>query len=915
MVSSTAKTKGMKKLLIGFIFIIFITNWLVVNTDTLNAQNSSLNGQIYTMNMINSSSSLYQDSEVGIYIYSKNGENVTLHFYSEQSISWDTTIVALPNSLIPIYHNVWYALNDSVGNALGISSYLKIHSNEPLFVFGSKWLELDEQYYPGLMFESGTQIPDTFLGNKFIVPGVYQSTPSDFFVYPAENNIPITITPTTNANDSLVADSTYQATITYDSYYVANNFNHNFYNFILDTLFPNSLAGSMVAVENCKNIKVESNCNFVFSFPYQFINEPLVNQLYNSQIQVLDTSGNRFKMYNTVREDLFPINTMGQKYICSPPLGGFEIATFTAPYNNTVISFDGVVWGTLNAGECMVKLFKETTFIESSHPVSMVISHSFLRDSLGWFWGGGGMIQVPALEQSSTEGWFFYPSPKFLNDDYLTDWLNLNNWFAQEKSTIVVVTPTIGVNQTLLNNVNIGAIFQPVAGNPQYSYARVEINTGFNEISNPNGLIVWSTSYQTADSSATFGNYICSGAPLVMSFNKPTYDAKIGVVPIDSTLVEAYTICLDAELQFSVTNSNNSDIYINTWEFGDGHTALGDTVFHSFADTGYFHINLFVNNFCDTIKGLVYVVSPPEISLGNDTIICANIPLILDATVPENAVYLWNNGSTNPQITVNAIGEYIVEVHTESACYVTDTINIDMYDPINLFLGNDTILCYLSSLVLDATQPPKAEANYMWQDYSTNSTYTVIYEGQYWVVVENLCTQEHDTINVEELMYPTLNLGGDTTICLGNTLLLDATIPWGVSYVWEDGTIGAVRHIESEGLYWIVASNPCVTVIDSIFVNFDDCGPVLFIPNTFSPNSDGLNDVFEIGAIKNISKLNIMIFNRWGQKLFESNSANFEWNGKYNGKECPEGVYYWVINYEDIFGKSHEANGTVSLLR
>lgn len=911
MVSSITKTKGMKKSLIGFIFIIFILGWLL-NQNPLKAQSSSLNGKEYTVDFYCFEASGFQ---YGKYLYSKNLATVHLHFEESIDFYWDTTIIIQPNSIFPMFgQNNWFYLYNL------FPQLIRISSSDSLFVIGSTF-EMHSNFC--LQYEACANFPKHHSGNQYIIPGVYQSTPRNIFIYPVDENTPINFTLTANANDTLFPDIAYNYTIIQESYRIRNDLSNYWWgNFILDSLMPNSLAGSTVGVENCKQIRVQGSDGSVASYPHQYSSDPLVSQLCN---QMLSTAGSStLQAFNTTYEDLFPTNTMGQKYICSPPSGGFEIVSFTAPYNNTVISIDGMVWDTLNARECRIKLFKESAYIEASLPISLVISHSFMKDSVGWFWGGGGMIQLPALEQTATSGWFFYPALKFIREnappDYIDEemlsWSDLNSYLDQEKSDIIVVTPTIGVNQTLLNNVNIGAIFQPIAGNSQYSSARIEINTGFNEISNPNGLIVWSTSYQTlTDSLAPYGNYICSGAPLVMSFNKPTYEAKIGVVPIDSTLVEAYTICLNTELQFSVNSSNNSDIYINTWEFGDGHTAVGDTVFHSFADTGYFHINLFVNNFCDTIKGLVYVVSPPEFSLGNDTIICANIPLILDATLPENASYLWNNGNTNPQITVDAIGEYIVEVHTESACYVTDTINIDMYDPINLFLGNDTILCYLSSLVLDATQTPKAEANYMWQDYSTNSTYTVIYEGQYWVVVENLCTQERDTINVEELMHPELNLGNDTLICIGNTLLIDATIPWGISYVWENGTSGAFRHIESEGLYWIVASNPCVSVIDSIFVNFDDCGPVLFIPNTFSPNSDGLNDVFEIGAIKNISKLNIMIFNRWGQKLFESNSANFEWNGKYNGKECPEGVYYWVINYEDIFGKSHEANGTVSLLR
>jgi hypothetical protein len=715
------------------------------------------------------------------------------------------------------------------------------------------------------------------LGNQYIIPGVYQSTQRNAFLYPVYENIPINFTLTANANDTLFSGITYHDTITDIAYTIVDEIPH-WSEFILDTLMPNSLAGSTVGVENCKQIRFQGSLGYVASYPHQYISDPLVSQLCN---QILSTSGNNLlqpytsydailRTFNTTYEDLFPINTMGRKYICSPPTGGFEIVSFTAPYNNTIITINGTVWDTLNTRECRVKLFKESAYIESSRPISMVISHSFMRDNTGWFWGGGGMIQVPALEQTATSGWFFYPALKFIRNNAPPDYIdslfisevNLANYLNQEKSNIIVVTPTVGANQTILNSANIGMAFQPIVGNPQYSSARIEVNTGFNEISNPNGLIVWSTSYQTlTDSLAPFGNYICYGAPLVMSFNKPTYEGKINTTPIENTLIDPYTICVGKPLQYTVVTNADSNL-LNTWEFGDGILTVGDTVFHTYADTGYYHVNLFVNSYCDTIKGLVHVVAPPVIALGNDTTICHGSSLLLDASVSGNATYLWSTGSTSPQITVSDMGTYHVTAITDVGCEVSDTIHISMFAPVNLNLGNDTILCYLAHILLDATQPFETHANYIWQDQSTNSNYTVINQGQYWVVVTNLCTQKSDTINIENLMNPTLYLGSDTTICMNNPLLLNATIPWGINYRWENGSTNATRLVENEGTYWVEASNPCVSVSDTIFVKVDDCDPLLIMPNVFTPNSDGTNDVFKAGASRNLASLNILIFNQ-----------------------------------------------------
>jgi gliding motility-associated-like protein len=230
-------------------------------------------------------------------------------------------------------------------------------------------------------------------------------------------------------------------------------------------------------------------------------------------------------------------------------------------------------------------------------------------------------------------------------------------------------------------------------------------------------------------------------------------------------------------------------------------------------------------------------------------------------------------------------------------------------------LGNDTGLCYLAHILLDATQPLTAHAGYLWQDQSTNSTYTVIYQGQYWVVVTNLCTQKSDTINIESLMNPTLYLGNDTTICMNHKLFLDASIPWGISYQWENGSTSVTRWIENEGEYWVQASNPCVSVSDTIFIKVDDCDPILVIPNVFTPNDDGFNDLFIVDVIKNITSINILIFNRWGENIFQSNNLNFAWDGQLKNQKCPEGVYFWVVQYVDINGDKHDLSGTVTLFR
>ncbi|HNY03966.1 MAG TPA: gliding motility-associated C-terminal domain-containing protein [Bacteroidales bacterium] len=92
---------------------------------------------------------------------------------------------------------------------------------------------------------------------------------------------------------------------------------------------------------------------------------------------------------------------------------------------------------------------------------------------------------------------------------------------------------------------------------------------------------------------------------------------------------------------------------------------------------------------------------------------------------------------------------------------------------------------------------------------------------------------------------------------------------------------------------------------------------VPFIPNAFTPNGDGLNDEFHILGLppENITQYNLQVFNRWGQKVFETKDILEGWDGKLNGEYCPEGVYLWVVFYEDNTKTRTGNKGTITLVR
>lgn len=101
--------------------------------------------------------------------------------------------------------------------------------------------------------------------------------------------------------------------------------------------------------------------------------------------------------------------------------------------------------------------------------------------------------------------------------------------------------------------------------------------------------------------------------------------------------------------------------------------------------------------------------------------------------------------------------------------------------------------------------------------------------------------------------------------------------------------------------------NKCITIKDTINSSF-------FIPNAFTPNGDGLNDLFKLKG-KHIDMNLFSIFNRFGQLLFQTDDLSTGWNGDYKGVQCEMGTYFYLINYSDVHGNAQTLKGDFELIR
>ena len=383
--------------------------------------------------------------------------------------------------------------------------------------------------------------------------------------------------------------------------------------------------------------------------------------------------------------------------------------------------------------------------------------------------------------------------------------------------------------------------------------------------------------------------------------------------------------------------------------------------------------SLTVSNDCGMASDAINISllnGPPVIELGNDTVLCEGNTLTLSLSA-EAAQYLWQDGTEEQNYTINTPGLYAVTA--TNACGETeDMITIDYQAPIDIGLPNDISACEGDTLLLDVLN---SGATYLWEDGSSLALRQIMEAGIYSVTISNDCATESAVVEVNYQAIPTVELGNDTTICIGEEVVLDASFP-GSDYIWEDGTTAAQRSLSQEGSYMVIVSNECGEAVDEINLNieetilpinlgadqylcsdqislevdvqeganyrwqnglnsnnleankpgiyvlevYNECATALdsielfaceycdvYIPNAFSPNDDGRNDLFYPYTPCELAEYQLEIYNRWGTPVFRSNSSGKGWDGTIKEELAPIGLYVWTLKYEV------EVNGVVQI--
>lgn len=209
---------------------------------------------------------------------------------------------------------------------------------------------------------------------------------------------------------------------------------------------------------------------------------------------------------------------------------------------------------------------------------------------------------------------------------------------------------------------------------------------------------------------------------------------------------------------------------------------------------------------------------------------------------------------------------------------------------------------------------------YQWNNGDTTRIIHVSDSGWYHLIVTDTeqCTLS-DQIHIALLDSPSVTSGWvyADSVCMDDPLQVGLTLSGpDVHYEWSDIADGTLqRQFPDSGIYIFTVSNECSAKSYTLHTILKTCDEHAYPPNAFSPNGDGVNDIYRIYSSYDFKSFSLLIFDRWGEKVFESDNEAYGWDGRYKSEDLPTGVY--AYEYIGVWptGHSHTSRGSITLIR
>jgi len=555
---------------------------------------------------------------------------------------------------------------------------------------------------------------------------------------------------------------------------------------------------------------------------------------------------------------------------------------------------------TVSNGTCSVKdsvtVTVNTTPVPTVNPSSTVCAGTPVNLTAG---GGATYSWTPAAGLSATTGANVTATPASTTTYIVTV---SNGGCSKDTNVTITVNPVPVVSITGNNSICSGANTTLTAsGGGTYNW-----NTGSTN-SSINVSPVATTGY-----TVTVSNGTCSV--------KDSVTVTVNVTPVP-TVNPSSSVC--AGTPVSLTAGGGATY---SWTPATGLSATtGANVTATPATTTTYSVTV-SNGGCSKDTNVTITVNPvPVVTISGINSICSGNNTVLTAT--GGGTYLWTTSSTNSSITVTpaTTTTYSVLV-TLGSCSKDTSITVTVNTTPSPTISGPQTICAGESVPLTAG----GGGTYAWtpaaglsSTVAFNPTASPATTTYYTVTVSNGPCSAKDSVKV------TVNPGPTGVACCGGTIVSGSSTTLAVTpasagntYNWSPGTAlscvtcpdpVASPTVTTTYIVTITDSNGC-SKSDTLVINVEeDCGQ-FFLPDAFSPNGDKENDVLLVryGCIQAID---FVIYDRWGNKVFESTDPTIGWDGKYNGQLMNSGVYVYYVNILTLQGTNLVQKGNITLVR
>jgi gliding motility-associated-like protein len=324
-------------------------------------------------------------------------------------------------------------------------------------------------------------------------------------------------------------------------------------------------------------------------------------------------------------------------------------------------------------------------------------------------------------------------------------------------------------------------------------------------------------------------------------------------------------------------------------------------------------------SYCDSINingpASACVGQPVRYTINKNNGCFKNMDWLIDTTL---ANIISTEGDS--AITISFKKAFAGYIHAAiTGCVVKDSFFVTVVpSPIVYITNRDSLLCPGKTIVLTATP---GFTNYLWQDGSTADSFLVTTPGFYKVTGTSYCSiQSSDSIVINN-SDTSLIIPATQTICRYDTAFI--ILPGDVNNItWQPATSSLLNNKtlllfpKQNSIYNITAERLAnCPITKTTQVNIKICPELIFIPNAFTPNNDGVNDSFKASTYRLLQFYQLVIYNRYGQKLFETNELSAGWDGTFKGKPQATGGYTYSCSYYFTGGVQRSESGYFILIR